>query len=477
MRKALAISVSLCMTLCVAGGPGAQSAAAEPVTYGIAAAQEPDQNQDQYQDQNQDASSFEPYTADQLDNLLSPIALYPDPLLAQVLPAATFVDQVDEAARWVRANGTNGIDDQDWDVSVKAVAHYPEVIIMMADKLDWTTALGQAYVYQSTDVMISVQRLRALAQSQGNLDSTPQQQVVADAGYIQIIPAQPQYIYVPVYDPTIIFFRRASFGFGITFGSPFLIGVWLNRDCDWRGRRVFYTGWQGGGWIARSRPYIHVTNMYVNNRYSNITVNRTVIRRNVNYSNMNRYNYVHRDVTFNNRAGGRTVGNQNSQVNNRIIDRNVNTNDPRLGQGQYRGRDNGRDNQPRSMPPGTLPRPTPGTDQQQPRTTYRPATQPTPRSNPQPQAQPPQPEARPGPHGFGKNEGNFNPRDTSQRGRDSRSEAQRPPQPQPQRQPQRQPQQQPQRQAQPQQQHRQAAPPRSNPPKQGGDNHSGKHPG
>jgi hypothetical protein len=420
--------------------------------------QEPDQNQnqDQYQDQNQDTSTFEPFTADQLDNLLSPIALYPDPLLAQVLPAATFVDQVDEAARWVRANGTNGVDDQDWDVSVKAVAHYPQVIIMMADKLDWTTSVGQAYVNQSTDVMMSVQRLRAMAQSQGNLDSTAQQQVVADDGYIQIIPAQPQYIYVPVYDPTVIFFRRASFGFGIVFGSPFLIGVWLNRDCDWRGRRIFYTGWNGGGWIGRSRPYIHVTNVYVNNRYTNITVNRTVINRNVNYTNLNRYNNVHRNVTFNSRVSNRPVGNQNNQVNNRIIDRNINTNDPRLG--TYRGRDN---QPPRSTPPGTLPRPTPGTDQpqRQPSPTYRPVAPPTPRTNPQAN---PQPEARPGPHGFGKDEGNFDPRAASQRGRDSRNEAQRP-QPQAQRQPQPQ-----------QQQQRQAAPPKSSPPKSGGEKPSGR---
>src|SRR5208282_2100546 len=88
-------------------------------------------------------TSYEPYSPEQLDNLLSPIALYPDPLLAQVMVAATFPDQIEEAARWVRANGQNGIDDQNWDVSVKSVAHYPSVVEMMADKLDWTTAIGQ----------------------------------------------------------------------------------------------------------------------------------------------------------------------------------------------------------------------------------------------------------------------------------------------------------------------------------------------
>ncbi len=96
--------------------------------------------EDQYQDQ----GNFVEYSPQQLDNLLAPIALYPDPLLAQVLPAATFPDQIDEAARYVRAFGQNGIDLQSWDVSVKAVAHYPTVLYMMADKIDWTSALGQA---------------------------------------------------------------------------------------------------------------------------------------------------------------------------------------------------------------------------------------------------------------------------------------------------------------------------------------------
>src|SRR6202041_1268544 len=123
-----------------------------------------DQSQDQPQYQQQDqAPAYENFSPEQLDNLLSPIALYPDPLLAQLFVAATFPDQVEEAARYVRANGQNGVDDQNWDVSVRAVAHYPTVVGMMADKIDWTTSVGQAYVNQSTDVATSVQRLRHLA--------------------------------------------------------------------------------------------------------------------------------------------------------------------------------------------------------------------------------------------------------------------------------------------------------------------------
>src|SRR5581483_10253078 len=114
----------------------------------------------------QDQPSDPLFTPDQLDNLLAQIALYPDPLLAQVLVAATFPDQIDEAARFVRGDSNpNDIDGQSWDVSVKAVAHYPTVLNMMADQIDWTTSLGQAYVNQGDDVMASVQRLRAEAEA------------------------------------------------------------------------------------------------------------------------------------------------------------------------------------------------------------------------------------------------------------------------------------------------------------------------
>src|SRR5450759_4473535 len=185
----------------------------------------------------QDDVGYEPFSPDQLDNLTAPIALYPDPLLAQVLVAATFPDQIDEASRFVRDNpNPNDVDDQPWDVSVKAVAHYPTVLEMMADKLDWTTSLGQAYVSQSTDVMESVQRLRSEARSAGNLYTTPEMEVVDSDGMIERCPAQPEYIYVPMYNPAFVFFYHAP----LFFHTRFFIGAWLNYDFDWRGHRVFY---------------------------------------------------------------------------------------------------------------------------------------------------------------------------------------------------------------------------------------------
>src|SRR5580704_14320216 len=355
MRKAAALISMFCLTYAtglqaavLASFPypaqqqdnGQQNYQQDPNQYN----QDPNQyNQDYYQN-----NGYENYSPDQLDNLLAPIALYPDPLLAQVLPAATFVDQIDEASRYVRSYGQNGVDDQDWDVSVKAVAHYPAVLDMMADKIDWTTALGQAYVNQSTDVMISVQRLRRMASDQGNLITNQQQQVIVQPSYIQIWPAQPQYVYVPVYNPVYVYYQRPSPGaFFITFGTGLIIGAWLNRDCDWGGRRVYYTGWNGGGWIGRSRGYVHIQNtVYVNNRYTNITINRTVVNRRVNYTNMNRYNSIHRNVNYNNL-------NRNNVIRDK---RPVNT---RPGNGNNRPGTPGNNTRPGT--PGNNTRPAPGT--------------------------------------------------------------------------------------------------------------------
>jgi Protein of unknown function (DUF3300) len=372
----------------------------------------------------QDQSSYQAYSPDQLDNLLAPIALYPDPLLAQVLVAATFPDQIDEAARFVRSYGQNGVDDQPWDVSVRAVAHYPTVLNMMDDQLDWTTAVGQAYVYQSTDVMTSIQRLRAMAEQQGNLVSTPQQQVVEENGEIGIWPASPQYIYVPVYDPSIVFFRRAYYGgffTGFSFGPGLVIGAWLNRDFDWRRRRVYYTGWQGSGWIGRSRPYVQVNSIYVNRRFTNIVINRNVVQRPVNYEGLTRYQSVHPSVNFQGRAGAsmpaRTPVNR---VPNKIIDRNIMPNQPI---NQFRGWQ-----QPapvtRAAPQPARSFPAPQRPAQQPRT-FQPLRPPAqtgqpPRGGPPAQVQR-APAAQPG-NAFGRGNDFFNARAASQRGQQSRSQ-------------------------------------------------------
>src|SRR5688572_28068485 len=272
-------------------------------------------------------------SAEQMDNLLAPIALYPDPLLAQVLPASTFVDQIDQAARWLRGNNNNsaGVDNQSWNVAVKSVAHYPQIIYMMSDKLDWTTALGQAYVNQSTDVLTSVQRLRARARAAGYLVTTPQQTVIVEQQVIKIVPAQPQVIYVPTYNPQVVYVQPSGPSTGtvvaaaaISFGVGLAIGAWLNNDCNWHTHTVYYHGWHGSGWITTSSRYVHVNSVYVNHRYSTVHVNSAVVTRNVNYNNINHYNNVNRNVNYNN-VNVNNVNRNNVNVNN-VNRNNVNTN-------------------------------------------------------------------------------------------------------------------------------------------------------
>ena len=181
---------------------------------------------------------YQPLSAQQLDQLTGPIALYPDPLLAVLLPAATLPEQIVMADRYVSGGGDpNLIDQQPWDPSVQALARYPTVLKYMDDNLDWTTALGQAFANQQQDVMDSIQRLRSSAQNFGNLVSTPEQQVVVDSGSIAILPVDPTVIYVPVYQPQYIFIQP---GYRPVFGPRFTVGIWLNGDFNWRSRQLFF---------------------------------------------------------------------------------------------------------------------------------------------------------------------------------------------------------------------------------------------
>jgi hypothetical protein len=226
-------------------------------------------------------------TADELDTLLAPIALYPDPLLAQILPAASFVDQIDQAQRLLNGRvDENLIDAQDWDISVKAIAHYPTILSKMDQDSEWTAALGDAFVTQQADVEKSIQRLRQEARTSGALRSTPQQNVIVEQQVIRIEPAEPQVIYVPQYDPTLVWYSDVSTGAYIasnliSFGTGFAMGSWMNRDWHWYRGGPYYHGWVGGGWIGASRHYVNLhNNYYVNNRFRNIDVNRSITQRN-----------------------------------------------------------------------------------------------------------------------------------------------------------------------------------------------------
>jgi hypothetical protein len=263
----------------------------------------------------------------QLDSLTAPIALYPDALLAQVLMAATFPQDVQAAAEWSKANAKLQGDDavkavasEPWDPSVQSLVAFPQVLATMASKPDWVAQLGNAFLAQPNDVMDSVQRLRKQAQAAGNLKTSSQQKVVVEQSTIQIVPANPQVVYVPTYNPTVVYGTwpypayppvyvppppgyaiAAGFATGLAFGA---------------GVAVANSLWGGFNWNT------HDVNINVN-RYNNINVNN---RLNVNSSTTN----------WNRNTN---VNNVNRNVNNANLNRNVNNN---LGGAQhdaYRGRD------------------------------------------------------------------------------------------------------------------------------------------
>jgi len=158
---------------------------------------------------------------DQLEQLVAPIALYPDALLAQVLAASTYPAQVAAADSWLSSMRAQGYGSPDqiavaadaqtsWDPSVKSLTAFPQVLDMMAQNLQWTTSLGNAYYNQPQDVMQTVQVLRQRAEDAGNLQSTPQEPLTYDQGYIQLAPPSPQIVYVPSYDPWTVYGQPVS---------------------------------------------------------------------------------------------------------------------------------------------------------------------------------------------------------------------------------------------------------------------------
>ena len=208
----------------------------------------------------QGAAVFAPQ---QLDQLLAPVALYPDALLAQVLMAATYPLDVVAADRWLQDPGNASLrgdalaaalDQQPWDPSVKSLVPFPQVVKMMDSRLDWMQRLGDAFLAQPDDVMASVQRLRAAARAAGNLASTPQENVEVQGQTIVIVPANPQVVYVPEYEPAVVYgvwpypdyppyyilpppgYVVSGFFFGV--GISVLDLYWGWDDFDWGRRRI-----------------------------------------------------------------------------------------------------------------------------------------------------------------------------------------------------------------------------------------------
>lgn len=214
--------------------------------------------------------SAAPLTPQQLQELVAPIALYPDALVAQILAACAYPTQIVEAERFLQQNpGLKGkdlgaaVDQQDWDPSVKALMQFPSVLANLDKNLNWTSELGDANVNQSAAVMDAVQYMRQKAQGAGNLKSTPQQVVTDQDSNIAIQPADPQVVYVPEYDPELIYGYPVglwpgfypwwgpgpylSFGIGFGVGPFFGYGWgWNAWGFDWRHRGLLYGGGRYG---------------------------------------------------------------------------------------------------------------------------------------------------------------------------------------------------------------------------------------
>lgn len=231
------------------------------------------QNLAAYQDEQPAAQApaeqpaYSQQTPEQLQELVAPIALYPDSLVAQILAASTFPDQVVEADRWLQSNPdlkgdalAQAANEQPWDPSVKALTAFPTVLGNMDKNLSWTSALGDAYYNQEQDVMNAIQVMRQKAEEAGNLKDTPQQTVQTQGSTIVIEPAQPDIVYVPAYDPWVVYgypvtpwpywypypgiwyagpYLSFGFGFGIGFFAGYGWG-WGHWGFDWHGGYPLY---------------------------------------------------------------------------------------------------------------------------------------------------------------------------------------------------------------------------------------------
>jgi Protein of unknown function (DUF3300) len=266
-----------------------------------------------------------PQSAKELQALVAPIALYPDSLVAQILTAATFPDQVAIANYWLEQNKNltgsalmQAVDKQSWDPSVKALTQFSSVLDNLAKNLTWTSSLGEAYHNQQSDVMTAIQTLRAQAKEKGNLKSSSQITVVQQSPQTIVIqPANPQIVYVPQYNPTIVYgypyvvpsYVAPTYTAGdvaaagiIGFGAGIAVGAMMSGgccgwgysswSCGWHGTAVVYhggayygnAGWHGGYYSGGYHSYNSYNHNNFNsyNRNTGNTYNRNVSGNTVN---------------------------------------------------------------------------------------------------------------------------------------------------------------------------------------------------
>jgi hypothetical protein len=241
-KQLLSMTLSCLLVMATVPQAGAQQAAPAPTNY---------------------SGQGAPLTADELQALVAPIALYTDSLVAQVLGASTFPDQIATAASWLQQNSSltgkklmEAVNEQPWDPSVKALTQFPSVLGNLAANLSWTSALGEAYHTQAADVMTAIQVLRAKALAAGNLKTSTQLVVTQQSPQVIVIaPANPQVVYVPVYNPTVVYgYPYVVPGYStatvattavIAFGVGIAVGAMMSSSCCAWGYSYWNCGWHG----------------------------------------------------------------------------------------------------------------------------------------------------------------------------------------------------------------------------------------
>jgi Protein of unknown function (DUF3300) len=225
-----------------------------------------------------DTSSTQP-TAAELDQLVAPIALYPDSLVGQILAASSYPTQIVEAQRWLQNNAgqsatqiAQAADSQPWDPSVKSLTAFPKVLDNMDTNLAWTSALGEAYYSDPQGVLKAIQVMRARAQTAGSLKSSSQQTIVTQGQTIIIAPADPQVIYVPQYNPTVVYgapvapypgYSGADLALTgvLAFGAGIAVGALISSSDGW-GSNNWNCNWHGGNVSYNHNVYVSNSNNY-----------------------------------------------------------------------------------------------------------------------------------------------------------------------------------------------------------------------
>ncbi|MGA6959827.1 MAG: DUF3300 domain-containing protein [Candidatus Acidiferrales bacterium] len=393
-RQFLSILLSVSLTFAPFMLDGCKSSEKAPTNANGQGASQAGQAQQVQQAQQAPATTAATPTPDELYQLVAPIALFPDNLVAQVLAGSTYPDQITAANTWLQQNSSlkgdqlmQAVDQQPWDVSVKGLTQFPDVLNQMATNLSWTSALGDAYYNIPQDVMNAVQVMRQRAQQAGNLKSNSQQNVTVESQApaaapaptssgapqtvivqappqtIVIQPAQPQVVYVPTYNPTVVYGAPVppypgyspgqvaaasiiSFGVGIAVGAAIANN---NHCCGW-GWNSWGCGWHSSTVVYNRNVYVSNSNTFVNrNNYYNKNVSHynqaNINRNNVNENNVNRNNINTNNVNRNNVNNNYRANNfNNTAQHNNITTPNFNQkyNQPQYGNNRGNAAQNNR---------------------------------------------------------------------------------------------------------------------------------------